>query len=96
MLHFLWTVLEERALQCDVTITWLVLYNAVWFNLTFQCEFSLGLNGCVDVVCHAAVHTGVFLSEIEDPQTASAKHFKSALAVWRRKKNDVNKLRAEI
>lgn len=67
----------------------------MWFNLTFQREFSLGLNGSVDVVCHAAVHTGVFLSEIEDPQTASAKHFKAFLAVWSREKDDVNKLPAE-
>lgn len=95
MQHFLWTVLKERALQCDMTITWLVLYKAVRFNLTFQCEFSLGLNGSVDVVCHAAVHTGVFLGEIEDTQTASAEHFKAALAVRRREKGNVNTLPAE-
>lgn len=56
------------------------------FKLTFQRELSLGLNGAVDVVCQAVVHTGVFLGEIEDPQTAPAEHLKPTPAVRKRKK----------
>lgn len=65
------------------------------FKLTLQRELGLGLNGAVDVVCQAVVHTGVFLGKIEDPQTAPAEHLKPAPAVRKRKKGAVNTLPSE-
>lgn len=64
-------------------------------KLTFKRELSLGLNGSVDIVRQAVVHAGVFLGEIEDPQTAPAEHLKPAPAVRKRKKTAVNTLPSE-